>query len=103
MEGFLHYRIGGPIFGKAYTWRGLFSEFYGNQTMQILHPATCTNSCKNDKTLRQKTGLLYHKSYLPCNARWSALLELMENITAWPKQMTVITHSVIKFVVQGCH
>ena len=29
MEGFLRYRIGGPIFGGAYTWRGLFSEFYG--------------------------------------------------------------------------
>ena len=28
-EGFLHYRIGGPIFGGAYTWRALFSEFYG--------------------------------------------------------------------------
>ena len=30
MEGFLRYRFGGPIFGGAYTWRGLFSEFYGN-------------------------------------------------------------------------
>ena len=28
-EGFLHYRFGGLIFGGAYTWRGLFSEFYG--------------------------------------------------------------------------
>jgi len=27
-EGFLHYRFGGLIFGGAYTWRGLFSEFY---------------------------------------------------------------------------
>ena len=27
-EGFLPYRIGGLIFGGAYTWRGLFSEFY---------------------------------------------------------------------------
>ena len=27
-EGFLHYWIGGPIFGGAYTWGGLFSEFY---------------------------------------------------------------------------
>ena len=25
----MHYRIGGFIFGGAYTWRGLFSEFYG--------------------------------------------------------------------------
>ena len=29
MEGFLRYQIGGLIFGGAYTWRDLFSEFYG--------------------------------------------------------------------------
>ena len=31
-EGFLHYWLGGGglIFGGAYTWRGLFLEFYGN-------------------------------------------------------------------------
>ena len=29
MDGFLHYEFGGLIFGGAYTWRGLFSEFYG--------------------------------------------------------------------------
>ena len=28
-EGFLRYRFRGLIFGGAYTWRGLFSEFYG--------------------------------------------------------------------------
>ena len=28
-EGFLCYKFGGFIFGGAYTWRGLFSEFYG--------------------------------------------------------------------------
>ena len=28
-EGFLRYWFGGIIFGGAYTWRGLFSEFYG--------------------------------------------------------------------------
>ena len=27
-EGFLRYQFGGLIFGGAYTWRGLFSEFY---------------------------------------------------------------------------
>ena len=27
MEDFLCYRFGGLIFGGAYTWRGLFSEF----------------------------------------------------------------------------
>ena len=28
-EGFLCHRTGGLIFGGAYTWSGLFSEFYG--------------------------------------------------------------------------
>ena len=26
----MRYRFGGLIFGGAYTWRGLFSEFYGS-------------------------------------------------------------------------
>ena len=29
-EVFLRYRFGGLIFGEAYTWRGLLSEFYGS-------------------------------------------------------------------------
>ena len=28
-EGFLRYLFGGLIFGGAYTWWGIFSEFYG--------------------------------------------------------------------------
>ena len=28
-RGFLRYRFGGLIFGGAFTWRSLFSEFYG--------------------------------------------------------------------------
>ena len=28
-DGFLRYECGGLIFGGAYTWRGLFSVFYG--------------------------------------------------------------------------
>ena len=28
-EGFWRYRFRGLIFGGAYKWRGLFSEFYG--------------------------------------------------------------------------
>ena len=31
-EGFLRYWFGGHIFGGAYTWRGLFLEFYGITT-----------------------------------------------------------------------
>ena len=32
-EGFLRYEFGGLIFGRAYTWRGLFSEFYGTLSL----------------------------------------------------------------------
>ena len=28
-KGFLHYEFEGLIFGRAYKWRDLFSEFYG--------------------------------------------------------------------------
>ena len=35
MEGFLRYDFGGLIFGGAYTWRDLFSEFYG--ILKVLH------------------------------------------------------------------
>ena len=44
MADFLRYEFGGLIFGGAYTWRGLISEFYGilflksacvNMVMQI--------------------------------------------------------------------
>ena len=35
-EGFLRYRFGGLIFGGAYTWRGLFSEFYGINYVKCL-------------------------------------------------------------------
>ena len=39
MEGFLRYRFGGLIFGEAYTWRGVFSEFYGmcENEVRIIH------------------------------------------------------------------
>ena len=33
--GFLRYDFGGLIFGGAYTWWGLFSEFYGGQYQRI--------------------------------------------------------------------
>ena len=34
-EGFLRYRFGGFIFGGAYAWRGLISEFYGSSFQQV--------------------------------------------------------------------
>ena len=33
--GFLRYRFGGLIFGRDYTWRGLFSEFCGKTTKLV--------------------------------------------------------------------
>ena len=35
-EGFLRYESGGLIFGGAYTWMGLFSEFYGMPTILLI-------------------------------------------------------------------
>ena len=37
MDGFLCYKFIGLIFGRAYTWRGLFSELYGNLLLSTLH------------------------------------------------------------------
>ena len=36
MEDFLLYEFGGLISGGAYTWRGLFSEFYGILNLHII-------------------------------------------------------------------
>ena len=36
MEGFLRSRFRGLIFGGAYTWSGLFSEFYGISNVNFL-------------------------------------------------------------------
>ena len=38
-DGFLRYEFGGLIFGGPYTWRGLFSEFYGIRTVSQDVPA----------------------------------------------------------------
>ena len=38
-EGFLRYQFGGSIFGGAYTWRGLFSGFYGIFAQDLPIPA----------------------------------------------------------------
>ena len=48
MDGFLRYKFMGFIFGRAYTWRGLFLELYGNLLLSTLHhvDVNCTrDSC----------------------------------------------------------
>ena len=41
-EGFLRYDFGGLIFGGAYTWRDLFSEFYGSFSCRYKkYPVLC--------------------------------------------------------------
>ena len=37
MEGFLRYEFGGLIFGGAYKWGDLFSEFYGTSNALVYH------------------------------------------------------------------
>ena len=44
-EGFLRYRFGGLIFGGVYTWRGVFSEFYGSSTKKVSTYCVCRLSC----------------------------------------------------------
>ena len=39
-EGFLRYDFGGLIFGGAYSWKGLFSEFYGILVLLIINFGT---------------------------------------------------------------
>ena len=39
-EDFLHYPFRGLIFGGAYTWRGLVSEFYGSYCLSFKRPLT---------------------------------------------------------------
>ena len=36
MEGFLRYQFEGLIFGGAYTWRGLFLEFYSSRMKNVI-------------------------------------------------------------------
>ena len=57
-EGFLRYRFGGLISGGAYTWRGLFSEFYG-MLFQLVLVFSCLlkvghviKSCKENSMLK---------------------------------------------------
>ena len=58
-------------------------------------------SCKFYIFLLQKAMIF--SRYLPCKARWAALLKLMENNAAQPKQTTVITHSVSLHPVSLTH
>ena len=48
-EGFLCYRFGELIFGEAYTWRGLFSEFYGINIFSLLSLIQTIQELQNDQ------------------------------------------------------
>ena len=48
-ESFLRYRFGGLFFGGAYTWRDLFSKFYGMRLLSVLW-----NSLRNDGFLKDR-------------------------------------------------
>ena len=52
-EAFLRYPLGGLIFGGACTWRGLFSEFYGNYYSTAVLVALKNSQRKDEHTLQQ--------------------------------------------------
>ena len=45
-EGYLRLRFGGLIFGRAYSWEGLLSEFYG-----IYNKRQLSHSLQRDQTV----------------------------------------------------
>ena len=59
----MRYRIGGLIFGGAYTWRGLFSEFYGMRTavsryeQKLRLPKSITNSRPRPYSIKNGPGI----------------------------------------------
>ena len=52
MEGFLRFEFGGLLFGGAYKWRGLFSEFYGTSFSALWRSSTVRLPFKNPLLLR---------------------------------------------------
>ena len=56
-EGFLHYRFGGLIFGGAYTWSGLFSEFYGISASNKFYTQSSRNSIQMNSFSRIGTKI----------------------------------------------
>ena len=51
-EGFLRYEFGALIFGGAYPWRGLFSEFYGRLHVAVhlfSNRSQMTSKCGKNK------------------------------------------------------
>ena len=51
----MRYRFGGLIFEGAYTWRGLFSEFYGISLTEFLS-ILLLSSGKEDETRQNPSG-----------------------------------------------
>ena len=67
-EGFLRCRFRGLIFGGGYTWRGLFSEFYGilliyTSTGQNQYSVLLTEQKNITTKLKDEPGCHYKKDY----------------------------------------
>ena len=67
-EGFLRYGFGGLIFGRAYTWRGLFSEFYGKGRGRNLcwHPRQFILSMRQIQIFLRRQSNRYHSMHCVC-------------------------------------
>ena len=44
----MRYEFGGLIFGAAYTWRGLFSEFYGTLIFYQILSTNVLKKCREN-------------------------------------------------------
>ena len=58
-EGFLGHWFGGLIFGGAYTWRGLFSEFYGIQIRSVM--TRFDRECQSGRIILLKIFHIRHR------------------------------------------
>ena len=57
----MSYQFGGLIFGGAYTWRGLFSEFYGILQKTVVG-CPCNQTFTRNEIIIQKPIFLYRSS-----------------------------------------
>ena len=81
-RGFLSYRFGGLTFGGAYTWRGLFPEFYGisedSNISPILH---CT--CFDCRRYSGVSFLLVNNNYSICSSEVRIRKLFPKSVVMW--------------------
>ena len=78
----MRYRFGGLIFGGAYTWRGLFSEFYGNFVSSPICD-TCTGARNIDTGTKSPFVIsknVFNNAFFYCNLSLGNQAEIYNEI-----------------------